>query len=242
MHLKMYTHSIPCNLILFIIIILVDGKTAFGRKHWHPFLVKSQNKIRNRSILPNKIINIRSRVNIILNGFWKVCFTVFVSKDFIVDISWGVFSTHDNPPFSRNSPWDTGMDLQVLCLPSDLDHCWLIQGWTPDPSVADQVSCSENLKFGVEKQRLGSSWSSALLLTVLDTEPPRIPLYSPSWVLVINSSLDSSTFFFLLKCVRFVFGACKQRQKTSSNTNPNSCFMVKMEGCWSVNNLFGNLG
>ena len=41
-HLKIYTHSTLYNLILFIIIISTDGKTAFGRKHWHPFLVKSQ--------------------------------------------------------------------------------------------------------------------------------------------------------------------------------------------------------
>lgn len=70
----------------------------------------------------------------------------------------------------------------------------------------------------------------------------RLPEFSIlSWVLAFNCSLDSSILLFLLKGVRFVYVASKQQQKTSGNSDANRCLMVKMEGCWSIDNLCGNV-
>lgn len=106
----------------------------------------------------------------------------------------GVFQTHDNLPLSRNSPWDSGMKLQVVCLPSDLYHCWLM--WqTPSPLMADQASSPENLKFRVDRQRLGSSWSSALFTDSVWQRGFQNSLFFPeSWLSTVPWILVYSYF------------------------------------------------
>lgn len=121
-------------------------------------------------------------------------------RDFIIDVS-GVFQTHDNLPLSKNSPWDSGMKLQVVCLPSAFtiaDWCgrhpalwWLIR-----------LHLHESLKFRVDRQRLGSSWSSALFTDSVWQRGFQNSLFFPeSWLSTVPWIV---ILLFPLKCVSFV--------------------------------------